>query len=142
MGPDRCAALQHQPAAVRTESRALIGFLDGTNNLHPDIADDRGLIFTDHTRTDYPPNPPSGAYQGATFPDLRAVPTGTEPAELDGGSYLAVETLLASTGAFDQQSVDAQSAIIGRQKIDGTMISPPDPASHVQGEPAPARNRR
>ena len=121
----------NQPLS-RAESRALIGFLDGTNNLHPNNEADRGLIFTDHTRTDYPQNPPSGAYQGATFPDLRQMPAGAEPAELDGGSYLAVETLLIATGLFDSQSVDAQSAIIGRQKVDGSMISPPLAASHVQ----------
>ncbi len=121
----------NQPLS-RAESRALIGFLDGTDNLHPDDPNDRALIFTDHTRVDYPPNPANGTYQGATFPDLRQMPAGAEPAELDGGSYLAVETLLIATGAFDQQSVDAQSGIIGRQKVDGTMINPPDPASHVQ----------
>jgi Dyp-type peroxidase family len=121
----------NQPLS-RSESRALIGFLDGTNNLHPDNENDRALIFTDHTRTDYPSNPPSASYQGATFPDLRQMPAGAEPAELDGGSYLAVETLLISTGPFDNQSIDAQAAIIGRQKIDGAMISPPVPSSHVQ----------
>lgn len=81
----------------RRESRALNGFLDGTSNLDPSNPDDRGLIFTDHERTDYPPLPTPDQYgSGVTFPsDLRPPPTQPEPAELNGGSYMAIEILAA-----------------------------------------------
>lgn len=116
----------------RKESRALIGFLDGTNNLSMANADDRGLVFTDHTRTDYPRNPLPDQYQGAQFPPLREPPTQPEAAILDGGSYMDVEVLLLNTGAWDQQPMAQQEAIVGRHKMDGSLIEPESPDSHVE----------
>jgi Dyp-type peroxidase family len=122
----------YQISNPRHESRALIGFLDGTENLDPSQPDDRALIFTDSTITNYPQNPQSGQYGGANFPPLRDVPTGPEPAELDAGTYLAIEVLLIDTASFDQQPPDAQSNTIGRDKQSGAEIEPPSPVSHVQ----------
>lgn len=115
----------------RQESRALIGFLDGTSNLNPANADDRALIFTDHVVTSYPANPTSDQYDGASFPDLRDVPTGPEPADLDGGSYLAVEVLAVDTTAFDALGEAGEEVAIGRNKLDGSPLAAAAPASHV-----------
>ncbi len=115
----------------RQESRALIGFLDGTANLHPAEPVDRALIFTDHTATNYPTNPMPEQYNGAGFPELRKMPDGAEPAVLDGGSYLAVEVLLLNTAAFDQVPRETQEAIVGRSKIDGSPAATATSSSHV-----------
>jgi Dyp-type peroxidase family len=76
-----------------------------------------------------------GPYAGQVFAptlNIRAMPAGQEPADLDGGSYLAVEVLTIQTPQFDQLTNDQQSAVVGRAKVDGTPISPPDTSSHVQ----------
>jgi deferrochelatase/peroxidase EfeB len=122
----------HASKPHRSDARALIGFKDGTNNLDPSNPDDRALIFTDHTRTDYPPVPTSDQYQGARFPaDLRPPPAGAEPAVLDDGTYMAVEVIVLDTRGWDAQPVAAQERSVGRTKVTGDMLAPPDPASHV-----------
>lgn len=116
----------------RHESRALIGFLDGTANLDPANAEDRALIFTNHQRFDYPSVPGSDQYNGATFPgDLRAPPAEPEPAVLDGGTYLNVEVLLQQTTAFDNQPLAEQERVVGRQKKTGEPLPQAVPVSHV-----------
>lgn len=116
----------------RENQRALIGFLDGIANLHMGQAADRGLVYVDHTRTDYPANPTPDTYAGATFPpDLRQPPTGPEPKECDGGSYMAVEALVINHGYWDQQPVSNQEFIVGRTKQDGQQASNAIPASHT-----------
>jgi Dyp-type peroxidase family len=115
----------------RHENRAMIGFLDGVSNLDPSNPDDRGLIFTDHTRTDYPPNPTSDQYQGATFPDLRPPPDGPEPAELDGGTYMAVELFALEIAQWDGEPRAEQEHSVGEDKITGERLAGLDPASHV-----------
>lgn len=118
----------HDP---RKEARALIGFLDGTNNLDPGSETDRALIFTDHGVTSYPPNPTPGRYDQAQFPELRPLPALPEPAELDGGTYLAVEVLLLDIGAFDNESRSSQEAIVGRTKDTGQPAGNAVDSSHV-----------
>jgi Dyp-type peroxidase family len=119
-------------AGSQRDQRALIGFLDGVANLHMGDAPDRGLVYVDHTRIDYPPNPTPDAYAGATFPpDLRQPPTGPEPAACDGGSYMAVEALLINHTWWDQQRVPAQESMVGRTKIDGQPAPNATPASHT-----------
>ena len=117
----------------RKESRALIGFLDGTANLTLSDPQQRALVFTDHTRTDYPANPVPDQYQGALMPtDLRTPPAGPEPAHLDGGTYLAVEVLLINTRAFDANTVAAQEQIVGRTKQTGDPVPGAPANAHVQ----------
>lgn len=117
---------------ARKESRALIGFLDGTANLTLSDPTDRALVFTDHTRTDYPPNPVSDQYQGASMPaDLRPPPVGPEPAYLDGGTYVAVEVLLINTRVFDASPVAAQEQIVGRTKQTGDPVPGAPAVAHV-----------
>lgn len=116
----------------RHESRALIGFLDGTSNLDPSQPGDRGLIFTDHTNTTYPPIPTSDQYSAASFPgDLRHPPTEAEPAALDGGSYLAIEVLLIKTPDWDAQSRVEQERSVGQDKQSGQRLPTAEPNSHV-----------
>jgi Dyp-type peroxidase family len=116
----------------KEEQRALIGFLDGTANLSMSNPDDRGLVYVDHTRTDYPANPTSDQYAGASFPaDLRQPPAGPEPAILDGGTYVAVEVLAINSGFFDQQPVTEQERIVGRTKLDGAPAGNTMPGSHT-----------
>jgi Dyp-type peroxidase family len=116
----------------RETQRALIGFLDGTANLSMSDPADRGLVYVDHARTDYPPNPTPDAYAGATFPtDLRQPPTGPEPIVCDGGSYLAVEVLTINREFWDQQPVPKQERIVGRTKMDGQPATNAIPASHT-----------
>lgn len=117
---------------ARKESRALIGFLDGTANLNMKDEADRALVFIDHTRTGYPPLPTPDQYAGATFPTLRPPPAQPEPIELNGGSYLALEVMLTNTTAWDQQPTANQEAIVGRQKVSGEPVAAVDPKSHVQ----------
>lgn len=116
----------------REPQRALIGFLDGVANLHMDDAVDRALVYVDHTRTDYPPNPTSDQYTGATFPTLGEVPTRPEPAALDGGSYMAVEVSVIDTAFFDAQPLAEQEHIVGRTKIAGDPANNADDASHTR----------
>ena len=116
----------------RHESRALIGFLDGTSNLDPSQPGDRGLIFTDHANATYPPIPTSDQYSGASFPgDLRLPPTEAEPVLLDGGTYLAVEVLLIKTPDWDAQSRAEQERSVGQDKQSGQRLPNAEPDSHV-----------
>jgi len=129
----------------RNEARALNGFLDGTNNLSAKNADDRALIFTDSSRTDYPPLPTSDQYGGAQFPTLRPPPSSPEPKQLDGGTYMAVEVMLLRTAEWDAQARPAQEFAIGRDKITGENVPTIDPSSHVlkanPGRPEDVANR-
>jgi Dyp-type peroxidase family len=121
-----------QSSDPRKESRALIGFLDGTANLNPGNADDRALIFTDHARTDWPPIPTSDQYAGAAFPPGLRLPKGAEPEYLDGGSYMAVEVLRIKTRDWDDQPRTEQERVVGRQKVSGEPAVPQEDASHVR----------
>lgn len=121
-----------QAKDARKESRALNGFLDGTSNLTLSDPEHRALVFTNHRRDDYPPNPTADQYAGAQFPVLRPPPALPEPAALDGGTYMAVEVLLTDTAAFDGHPVAEQEQAVGRHKVDGTPMVPADPRSHVQ----------
>jgi deferrochelatase/peroxidase EfeB len=129
----------------RHENRALIGFLDGLSNLDPSKADDRALIFTDHTRADYPPVPTSDQYNGATFPALRDPPAQAEPAALDGGSYMAVQLFLLQTASWDAQARAEQERSVGEDKQTGARLATIDVASHVAkanpGRPEDAARR-
>lgn len=79
---------------------------------------DRGLVYVDHNRTDYPPNPAPDTYAGASFPaDLRQPPPGPEPSVCDGGSYMAVEVLTINREFWDQQPVTEQERLVGRTKV-------------------------
>lgn len=116
----------------RHDQRALIGFLDGLANLHMSEPADRGLVYVDHTRTDYPANPTLDTYGGASFPpDLRQPPVGPEPKACDGGSYMAVEALLINHAWWDQQAVPAQESIVGQTKQNGHPAANATPASHT-----------
>jgi Dyp-type peroxidase family len=135
-----------QSGNPRHETRALIGFLDGTSNLDPSQPGDRALIFTDHTDTTYPPLPTSDQYSGATFPpDLRQPPTEAEPAVLDAGSYLAVEVFLNKTSEWDAQSRADQERSVGQDKQTGQRLPNAEPDSHVlksnPGRPEDAQRR-
>lgn len=127
------------------ESRALIGFLDGTSNLDPSSADDRALIFTDHARTDYPSNPTSAQYGGASFPELRNPPIEPEPAVLDGGTYLAVQVMLLKTSDWDKQPRTEQERSVGEDKETGVRLPTAEADSHVMksnpGRPEDAQRR-
>jgi Dyp-type peroxidase family len=120
----------------RADQRALIGFLDGIANLHMDQPDDRGLVYVDHNRVDYPPNPVPGQQDpysaAAQFPPLPDVPTGPEPALLDGGSYMAVEVLTINTDLWDQVPQTEQEHVVGRTKIDGQLAPNADGSSHAR----------
>lgn len=118
---------------LRNEDRALNGFLDGTANLNPADPEHRALIFTDHARTDYPQLPVPDQYGGnVRFPaDLRPPPATPEPADLDGGTYMAVEVQLIRTAEWDQQPMEEQERSVGRQKLSGEVLPTTDPASHV-----------
>ncbi len=118
--------------ASRDNQRGIIGFLDGIANLHTGDAPDRGLVYVDHTRTDYPANPTPDTYAGASFPlDLREPPPGPEPKECDGGSYMAVEALVVNHNWWDQQSIPTQEGITGRTKQDGEPAPNITPTSHT-----------
>lgn len=115
----------------RDEQRALIGFLDGSANLSMSSPDDRGLVYVDHNRIDYPPNPTPDTYAGATFPDLRTPPPGPEPAVCDGGSYMALEVMVMNSQFWDQQARTEQERLVGRTKLAGDQALNAVSASHT-----------
>jgi deferrochelatase/peroxidase EfeB len=125
------------------EGRALIGFLDGTSNLHPYASsDDAKLVFVDPDACgSYPPVPvpEPGQYgqpQPAQFPgDLRQPPS-REPEWTRGGSYCVVRSSLIDTSRWDQLPLDEQEHAIGRFKVSGSALDHADDPAQPPAEPS------
>ncbi len=144
-GVQRYTTRRSRPS--RREARALIGFLDGTSNLRPrDNQDDRGLVFVDPDRTDYPPLPQSGQHPGypgtgPTFPgDLRPPPA-QEPAWCRNGTYMVVRSSLIDVTTWDDKTLDDQEHTIGRFKFSGASLDLADDPSQLDVEPAFVANQ-
>lgn len=125
----------------REEGRALIGFLDGTSNLHPRHSDeDRALVFVNPDGVGaYPPLPPAGqpGYGGgAVFPaDLRVPPT-AEPPWTREGTYMTVRASVNDIDRWDDQTLGGQEQTIGRFKWSGASLDLADDRQRVNDEPA------
>ena len=144
-GTSRYSASQtarNQPP--RREARALIGFLDGTSNLHPaDNAEDAELVFVDPAQVGSYPQLPSpqpgggGPYpaQGPNFPtDLRPGPT-AEPAWTAHGSYMTVRASTFDTRAWDalrRTNRSTPSAF----KVSGASLDLADDPARLDDPPA------
>ncbi len=131
----------------RREGRALIGFHDGTSNLHPRHEEaDAGLVFVDPKRVgEYPPHPApqAGGYpgQGPNFPaDLRPVPI-SEPEWTKGGTYMAVRVSVNNVTAWDDLPLGEQEQAIGRFKWSGASLDLADDPAHLDNPPAFAANQ-
>ena len=131
----------------REEGRALIGFMDGTNNLNPrDNPADHELVFVDPEKvSSYPPqvpaitggqpNPYGGGPQPPQFPaDLRAPPA-TEPAWTTGGTYVVVRASTIDTAVWDKQTLGSQEKIVGRFKVSGSALDKPDDPQSPPADP-------
>ncbi len=131
----------------RREGRALIGFHDGTSNLHPRHNDqDSKLVFVEPgTEGDYPPNPSaqSGGYPGSgpSFPgDLRSLP-GREPDWTVNGTYMVVRASVNEIARWDDVALGEQEKIIGRFKFSGASLDLQDNPQLIEEEPAFAHDQ-
>lgn len=139
-----------QGRVSRKEGRALIGFHDGTSNLHPRHSNhDRGLVFVDPERVgDYPhlpqPQPgqpnPYGGSQPPQFPaDLRDRPA-REPEWTKEGTYMVARASVVDHARWDDVPLGAQEQTIGRFKVSGASLDLEDRAELIDAEPAFASN--
>lgn len=137
-----------QGRVSRKEGRALIGFHDGTSNLHPRHSDDDArLVFVDPERVgDYPPLPqpgqpnPYGGSQPPQFPpDLRDRPA-REPDWTKDGTYMVVRASVVDHGRWDDATLGAQEQTIGRFKVSGASLDLEDRAELIDADPAFASN--
>ena len=127
---------------AREEGRALIGFLDGTDNLHPRKQPaDAQLVFVDPDRTtSYPALPvsgPSGPYGpvGPVFPaDLRSPPA-REPEWTRGGTYMVARASVNDLSTWDRQTLGTQEQIVGRFKVSGAALDLNDDEQLQRDEP-------
>jgi deferrochelatase/peroxidase EfeB len=125
----------------RLEARALIGFLDGTSNLHPQKnPDDRALVFVDPDKVpEYPPlpAPTPTSYGGPTFPPpgLRDRP-GSEPPWTREGTYMVVRASLNDIRDWDRSTYDEQEKTVGRFKVSGASLDLADDPARVDDAPA------
>jgi deferrochelatase/peroxidase EfeB len=132
----------------RREARALNGFLDGTSNLRPrDNPDDARLVFVDPDRVgEYPPLPQPGQQSGypgsgPTFPsDLRGPPQ-HEPDWCKGGTYMVVRSSVLNIDSWDDETLGAQEATIGRFKYSGASLDLDDDPSQLNTEPSFTTNQ-
>jgi deferrochelatase/peroxidase EfeB len=127
---------------AREEGRALIGFLDGTDNLQPrhDTADRRLVFVNPDDLSDYPAIPASGANgpygpAGPVFPtDLRPGPT-NEPAWTRDGTYMVARASVNDLHRWDDVPLAAQEQTIGRFKFSGAALDLADVADQLHVEP-------
>lgn len=133
-----------QGRVSRKEGRALIGFHDGTSNLHPrHSADDAALVFVDPDKVpEYPPLPqpgqanPYGGAQPPQFPsDLRGGPA-REPAWAKRGTYMVVRASVLDHATWDDLSLGTQEQTIGRFKVSGASLDLEDRDDLIDDEPA------
>ncbi len=119
-----------QGRVSREEGRALIGFHDGTSNLHPRHSeDDRRLVFVDPARVgEYPalpqpgqPNPYGGTQPPQFPPDLRDRPS-REPDWTEKGTYMVVRASVIDHARWDDVPLGAQEDMIGRFKMSGASL--------------------
>lgn len=139
-----------QGRTSRREGRALIGFLDGTSNLHPrNSPADAELVFVDPDKvSDYPQNPPAqpgggGPYPpaGPNFPgDLAPVPA-QEPAWTRSGTYMVVRSSMFDTTPWDDRTQNEQEGSIGRFKVSGASLDLADDTAQLEADPVFATNQ-